>query len=377
MRRRTLLTATSSTLLGCLLGRQAVAQPGPRLIGHVPFVDDDPRPVPVGRPAGTGLDGRRFTDLSRLAPETRVTPTDRFFVRTRATASLGRESAWRIRLGGTSSPGRSLTLTDIAPLTRPMGEHLLECAGNVEPFGLMSVARWHGVPVPALLEHLRADSVEGRLLVVGLDDFTRAWRTSAAGASWVFSRDDLVRTGAFLATAMNDAPLPPDHGGPLRLVVPGWYGCASIKWVTDLAWVGDDVPATSQMQEFARRTHQDGTPQRARDYHPPAIDTAAMPIRVERWQTAGGEVYRVIGIVWGGTTPTSALEIQFTPGQPFVPVSDCPLPSSTSTWSFWSHDWRPERAGAYTLSLRVRDTSIRTRRLDVGYYARRISIDAV
>lgn len=258
-----------------------------------------------------------------------------------------------------------------------MGEHLLECAGNVEPFGLMSVARWHGVPVLALLDRLTATPSSGRLLVVGHDDVGRAWRTSIAGAGWVFSRDDLARTGAFLATSMNDTPLPPDHGGPLRLVVPGWYGCASIKWVTDLEWLGEDAPATSQMQEFARRTHQDGTPQLARDYAPPAIDTAAMPVRVERWQAAGGVFYRVIGIVWGGTTPTDALEIRFAPEQPFVPVSDCPLPTSTSTWSLWSHDWRPERPGTYTMSLRVRDTSIRTRRLDMGYYARRVSIDAV
>lgn len=377
MRRRALLTATSSALLGCVLGRPSAAQPGMRLLDQVPFLDADPRPVPVEAPAGTGLDARRFTDLSTLTPETRVTPTGRFFIRTRATTSLGREPTWRVHLSGSSTRVQSLTAADLVPLVGPMGEHLLECAGNVEPFGLMSVARWHGVPVLALLDRLTATPSSGRLLVVGHDDVGRAWRTSIAGAGWVFSRDDLARTGAFLATSMNDTPLPPDHGGPLRLVVPGWYGCASIKWVTDLEWLGEDAPATSQMQEFARRTHQDGTPQLARDYAPPAIDTAAMPVRVERWQAAGGVFYRVIGIVWGGTTPTDALEIRFAPEQPFVPVSDCPLPTSTSTWSLWSHDWRPERPGTYTMSLRVRDTSIRTRRLDMGYYARRVSIDAV
>ena len=179
-----------------------------------------------------------------------------------------------------------------------MGVHLLECAGNVEPFGLMSAARWHGVPVTSLLNRLAADAPGPRLLVTGEDDFTRQWRTSVAGASWVFSRDDLRRTGAFLATAMNDAPLTSDHGGPVRLVVPGWYGCASIKWVTALEWVDDDVPATAQMREFARRTHQRGSPTLAREFDAPVIDTAAMPIRVEKWQAAGGVFYRVIGVAW-------------------------------------------------------------------------------
>ena len=377
MRRRALLRGASSALLGWSLSRAAAAQPRARLLGRLPFLDRDPRPVPVGAPAGDGLDGRQFADLSTLTPETLVTPTGGFFVRTRATTSLGRRRAWQVRASGSAGHLRSFTLDEVTPLVRPMGEHLLECAGNVEPFGLMSVARWHGVPVLTLLDRLTAVASNGRLLVVGEDDFTRPWRTSTAGASWILSRDELVRTGAFLATGMNGVPLPPDHGGPLRLVVPGWYGCASIKWVTGLEWVDDAAPATSQMLEFARRTHQDGSPRLAREFNPPVIDTAAMPVRVEKWQAPDGVFYRVIGIVWGGATPTAALEIRFTAGQPFVPVGECPLPTSTSTWSLWSHDWRPDAPGTYAIALRVRDASIRTRRLDLAYYTRSVGIDAV
>ena len=68
-------------------------------------------------------------------------------------------------------------------------------------------------------------------------------------------------------------PLTPDHGAPVRLVVPNWYGCACIKWVTHVEMVPDDEPATTQMREFAARTHQNGVPARARDYQPP-IDRA-------------------------------------------------------------------------------------------------------
>ncbi len=364
-------------LAGCVLGRSTAAQPVARLLARIPFLDRDPRPVPVQSPAGAGLDARQFTDLSSLTSETLVTPTSRFFVRTRATTSLARGPAWPIRVSGPAMAAQSVTPDRLAPFIRPQGAHLLECAGNVEPFGLMSVARWDGVPVLTLLDRLNAVSSGRRLLVVGEDDSTHPWRTSIAGASWAFSHDDLVRTGAFLATAMNDAPLSPDHGGPVRLVVPGWYGCAAIKWVTALEWVDDDAPATSQMLEFARRTHQEGSQRLARDFDPPAIDTAAMPIRVERWQTGDGGFYRVVGIVWGGGIPTSAVEVQFNPGQPFVPVSDCPLPLSTAAWSLWSHDWRPEGPGTYTIALRVRDASIRTRRLDLSYYTRRVIIDAV
>ncbi len=129
-------------------------------------------------------------------------------------------------------------------------------------------------------------------------------RTSVPGASWVFSRDDL-RQGLF-ATRMNGAPLAREHGSPIRLIVPGWYGCACIKWVNRIELVDDAAPATTQMMEFAQRTHQASRFERASDYLPATIDTAAVPIRVERWEVAGKTEYRIIGIIWGGQTPTNA-----------------------------------------------------------------------
>jgi len=124
----------------------------------------------------------------------------------------------------------------------------MECAGNSDPanFGLMSVATWTGFPMSAVIEQL--GDAGPRILVSGTDPAGPS-ATSARGASWIFSRQDLER--AVLAMQMNDAPLPADHGGPVRLVVPGWYGCACIKWVDRIERVADDAPATSQMLEFA------------------------------------------------------------------------------------------------------------------------------
>src|SRR5439155_17569366 len=139
----------------------------------------------------------------------------------------------------------------------------------------------------------------------------------------------------------------------------------------------DDVPATPQMREFAARTHQpfDSRPIErsltagqggllAREFVPAVIDTAAMPIRVEKWRNGDRIEYRIVGIVWGGSKPTSALSIRFKSGQPWVRVDDCPLPQSTLTWSLWSHTWRPKAPGRYQIVLRVDDPAIRTRRLD-------------
>jgi hypothetical protein len=189
---------------------------------------------------------------------------------------------------------------------------------------------------------------------------------------------------------MNGAPLTPDHGGPaMRLVVPGWYGCACIKWVTRIELVTNDAQATSQMREFAARTHQPfdsreiesslraGQPLLARDFDPATIDTAAMPVRVEKWTDAGRAFYRVVGIIWGGSKPTNALSIRFKSGEPWIRVDDCPLPASTLTWSMWSHTWRPTAAGRYQIVLRVDDPAIRTRRLNLFFYVREVAIDEI
>jgi DMSO/TMAO reductase YedYZ molybdopterin-dependent catalytic subunit len=196
-------------------------------------------------------------------------------------------------------------------------------------------------------------------------------------AGWIFSRDDLERSGAFLATAMNGVDLPRDHGAPVRLVVPGWYGCACIKWVTRIELVADTAAATPHMRTFARRTHQTGLPILARDFTAAVIDQAAMPVRVEKWRVGSRLVYRIVGIIWGGTKPTNALQIRVHHDEPFVPVSDCPVPTTNTTWSIWSHAWRPGAPQRYEIVLKVSDPAIRTRRLDLYFYAREVIIDEV
>jgi hypothetical protein len=81
--------------------------------------------------------------------------------------------------------------------------------------------------------------------------------------------------------------------------------------------------------------------------------------------------------MWGGRSPSNALSIRFRAGTPWTRVEDCPLPKTTDTWSVWTHTWRPGEPGRYDIVLRVDDPRIRTRRLDVFFYARAIQIDEI
>jgi DMSO/TMAO reductase YedYZ molybdopterin-dependent catalytic subunit len=365
-----------------------------RLAGVVPLGNPGGLPTPpFGRLLGSGLDARLFTDLSLPGESSGtsawVTPTDRFFVRTASPSAIARAGPWTVRIAGLAGAPAVLTVRELESMSGGGGRYLLECSGNVNQtnYGLMSAADWEGVPLAAILDRIAPAGGASRVLVSGVDDEESAARTSAPGASWIFSRDDLG--GALLALRMNGAPLTRDHGAPVRLIVPGWYGCACIKWVDRIELVPDAAPATAQMREFAARTHQPfdsraiersltaGSPLPARDFIPAVIDTAAMPVRVEKWIVDGRVAYRIAGIIWGGSRPTNALSIRFRSGQPWVKVEDCPLPASTLTWSPWTHTWRPEAPGRYQIVLRVDDPTIRTRRLDLFFYVREIYIDDV
>ncbi|MGE0361926.1 MAG: molybdopterin-dependent oxidoreductase [Vicinamibacterales bacterium] len=352
------------------------------LVGVLPLYGVGSEPVPLGESlGGRGLATRLFTDLSALAPGTLVTPTEQVFVRTAAPAGLNHDgAAWRIRLrAAAEAPAIELTAAALDAEARPMGAHVMECAGNSNPqnFGLMSAVEWHGVPLTAVLARVPRPPAATAVLVSGVDHEVQDTPQSLPGASWVLDTDALGRTGAFLATRMNGRPLTADHGAPVRLVVPGWYGCAWIKWVDEVRWAGGAEPSTTQMLEFAFRTHQDGIPELARDYAEPAIDTAAMPVRIEQRRVGGRTEYRIVGIVWGGSRPVDRLLLRIGSRTSEVPVTLCPAPRTVQTWALWTHRWRPTEPGYYDLALRAADPAIRTRRLDLSFYIRRVRIDEV
>jgi len=346
-----------------------------KFLGTIDFIGE--RAMPMEKAFGSELDGRLYTDFSGLSPAQSITPTEKFFIRTRASQLLDTKSPWSIRVGD-AAHATNIPATDLIRDSESRGVHLMECAGNARDahFGMMSVAEWSGVPISKLAERIQLSGQRDRLLVSGFDEYTAQSATSVPGASWIFPWENLLSAGAFLATKMNGQPLTLDHGAPVRLVVPGWYGCTCIKWVNEITAVDGGAEATSQMQEYAFRTHQQGVPKTASQYEPATIDPAAMPIRVEQWQVKERIIYRVVGILWGGTQPVKALQIRFNPEEDYVAV-DSLLPKKADSWTFWTHAWTPKKSDRYVIRLHVSDPQVRTRRLDMGFYARTVDISEV
>jgi DMSO/TMAO reductase YedYZ molybdopterin-dependent catalytic subunit len=347
-----------------------------RQIGVVEFSNE--ALVAMESALGEGLDGRMYTDLSRLTPEAPITADESFYIRTRASALLNEQEKWMVQLNGLETKAAEIGAAELQKMAQPMGVHVMECAGNARSvhFGLMSAAEWSGVPLVELLENAKMKEQSIRILVSGFDTYPTKSESSQPGASWVFTWDDLKKARAFLATEMNGKALRKDHGAPVRLIVPGWYGCACIKWVNEITLVGDGAEATSQMQEFAGRTQQQGVPKVAREYKPALIEQAAMPLRVEKWLIDGKIMYRAAGILWGGSRPVSGLEIRFNPEEEYIAVESVQQ-RVNDPWSFWTHTWKPRQPGTYLIRLRVRDPQIAATRLNAGYYLRSVEITEI
>jgi len=369
-------------VLAHLVATQPCSDPttASELLGTLPLSRAGAPVQPFGvKFGGTGLDARLVTDLSRLQPDRLITPNALAYIRTECPRAAAERSPWTITTSGLVTREGTLTLEDLTRVARSMGRHLFECAGNNNPanFGLMSVAEWDGVPLMDVVSALPLSARATGVVVSGVDHDGQKSADSIPGASWVFPLAALDQLGAFFAVRMNRDPVPLDHGKPVRLVVPGWYGCAWIKWVNEIRLVGPDEPATSQMREFAGRTHQIGRHDLARDYAPAAIDTAATPVRIEKRRGPAGVEYRIVGIVWGGTRPVDRLEIRFGTTDAWKPFSICPLPRTHKEWSLWEYRWKPDTAGSYRIALRVPDLTVPQHRLDGGYYVREVTIDEV
>src|SRR2546423_7397665 len=127
-------------------------------LGVVKFLHEGPAPLET--PLGAELDGRLYTDLPALSAQSLITPTEKFYVRTRASQLLPDTKSWQVQINGLVAKPLALAPQDLAKTAKLMGAHLMECAGNgaFAGFGMLSVADWSGVLLAELLAEAKEKS---------------------------------------------------------------------------------------------------------------------------------------------------------------------------------------------------------------------------
>jgi DMSO/TMAO reductase YedYZ molybdopterin-dependent catalytic subunit len=253
-----------------------------------------------------------------------VTPTARFYRRNHFPIPLLDEAKWRLDVSGLVDRPLSLSLHDLTHLPAQTMLVTLECAGNgraeFQPpapgvqwgVGAVSTAEWTG---PLLADVLERAGIRpgGREVIFGGAD---GGAVDGAAGPVRFERSltvaDAVESGALLAYAMNGRPLPARHGYPLRLVVPGWYAVASVKWLTDIRVIDEPFEGFFQAHHYVYEWSRGGT-------------TVAEPVRLqqvralitrpEAGQELGGGALVVRGVAWSGAAPITRVEVSLAGGR--------------------------------------------------------------
>jgi sulfane dehydrogenase subunit SoxC len=290
---------------------------------------------------------------------------------------------WRLDVGGQVDRELSLTLDDLR--RRPAAEVAvtMECAGNgrarlaprpiSQPWlsEAVGTGRWRGSPLRRLLEEAGCRDGAVEVLFTGLDhgveggveqDYERSVPLSEA------LRDDVL-----LAYELNGAPLPPQHGSPLRLVVPGWYGMTNVKWLARITVL--DRPFDGYQQERGYRLRQDadeeGTPL-TRMMPRALMQPPGVPEFLTRERTVPLEACELTGRAWSGWAPIVSVEVTTDGGATWA-AAELEPPVGEWAWRGWRLRWEPSEAGRYVLGCRARDAAGNEQPLDpswnVGGYA--------
>jgi sulfane dehydrogenase subunit SoxC len=267
---------------------------------------------------------------------------------------------------------RSLSLDLDALRSRPRISSVvtLECAGNgraqllprpvSQPWlsEAVGTARWTGVPLASLLQE--AGIADGSVEVV----FTGADHGIERGIEQDYQRAlplaEAMAEGVMLAYEMNGAPLPPQHGAPLRLIVPGWYGMAHVKWLRRITVVSKPFDGF-QMQAYRFRESADdpGIPLTRIEPRALLIPPGFPDFMSRRRVVNSGEV-AVQGRAWSGWARIATVEVSID-GYNWE-VADLQTAQNSYGWAGWSWIWRAE-PGSYELSARATDASGRTQPL--------------
>jgi|HubBroStandDraft_1064217.scaffolds.fasta_scaffold04188_4 DMSO/TMAO reductase YedYZ molybdopterin-dependent catalytic subunit len=327
-------------------------------------VPEPPREVPSPRADALCIE----SPLSALDAEFTSTPD--FFVRNHFPIPQVDLADWRLRVEGDVEQSLALSYPEFLALHHEHVDALMECAGNsrssVRPRpegvlwrnGAVGTASWDGVPLHTVLERagVRPGSVE--VMFEGADRGLEPGVDREIGFAMSITLTKAMDPATLLADRMNGQPLSARHGFPVRAVVPGWYGMASVKWLTRIV--------------VLRHPFQGHFRARAYAYIPEgeAADAAHRPVtsvQVKSLFTWPGEgdvlpsgQHRVRGVAWSGGVAIDRVEVSSSS------MSESPereiwhpatlFPGETTfVWTHWEYDCDLRRPGFYVLRVRAID----------------------
>jgi DMSO/TMAO reductase YedYZ molybdopterin-dependent catalytic subunit len=260
----------------------------------------------------------------------------------------------------------------------------MECAGNgrarlephvvSQPWLLEAVGtgRWKGTPLRSLLEEAGMGDGAVEVLFTGLD------RGVEGGEAQQFQRslplDAALGDEVLLAYELNGAPLPPQHGFPLRLLVPGWYGMTNVKWLERITVLDEPFAGYQQARGYHLRQTDDDPGKPLSRIHPRALMVPpGIPDFMTRERTVRAGAVTIEGRAWSGLAPVEGVEVSTDGGASWQGARLDSPELGRWAWRRWTYDWDAAGPGSHVLACRARDEAGNEQagepRWNVGGYA--------
>jgi DMSO/TMAO reductase YedYZ molybdopterin-dependent catalytic subunit len=273
------------------------------------------------------------------------TPTDQFFVIKHFNQPELDEGDWRLEISGLVERPMTLTLDDLKARERQEVTFTIECSGNTGlPFfnGGIGNATWAGTSLAALLDE--AGVLEDGIEVVfwGADAGEQIWREMTITEQFArsMSLTDALNPNNLLVYEMNGESLPAPHGYPLRLIAPGWYGIANVKWLTRIEVLDRRYQGHFMARDYVTIREEDRDGETVWTFTSVTHDRLkSAPAKVTRVDN----LYSIMGAAWGA--PIAGVEVR---------IDDEPWQAATLTeegsafaWTFWTLDWGTPTPGEH------------------------------
>lgn len=297
-----------------------------------------------------------------------VTPLGLHYLLTHYDIPFVDAASWHLEIGGLVERPLSLALDDVRSLPSVTHRVTMECAGNgrarllprpvSQPWlnEAVGTMEWTGTPLAALLREAGPAGAASDVVFTGSDHGVE--RGTEQDYQRGLSLDEALGDDVLLAYACNGVPLPPQHGFPLRLLVPGWYGMTSVKWLRSIDVV--DAPFDGYQQNAYRLRQDSGEPGEALT----RIDPRALVVPPgspdfmsrRRFLHAGSQLLE--GRTWSGWGEVTSVEVT-TDGGTTWHQADLEAAVGRYAWRRWTIPWAAE-PGQYVISARATDATGRT-----------------
>jgi DMSO/TMAO reductase YedYZ molybdopterin-dependent catalytic subunit len=317
----------------------------------VPFTDvTTPFPPPKG-------DARQYDVRTIDGP---FTPPDRFFTTQHYGHPVVEPASFRLKVSGLVNRPLSLSLEELRALGNTDLVFGFECSGNRRPLqGLSGNGRWTGVPLKAVLDRAGLKPQVRELVFFGADRGQEEieFRTQKFSLEQQYgrsvTREQFLASDAFLAWALNGEPLTRHQGSPLRLLMPGWYGMANVKWLASVHAQEDAYLGKFQARHY--RTLRGETIDGEVKWTEAAI-TQMQPKSFLARVTRDGSNYKVLGVALHDGTPLKTIEVRVDDG-PWHAATVDPATRSKYSWKLFTYAWNNATPGEHTLVSRVTDVN--------------------